>query len=122
MDALSKGRFYAVHKGSTRLLLDRFQVRDNKTGNAAILGQELDLQGYPLVEGRLSASDGSRRMVDVSLIRGGAIMESFKGETPLEFHFVDQDQRAGKMFYRLDVRGRGVGRLLSNPIFVNFHP
>jgi len=95
MDALSKGRFYAVRKGSTRLLLDLFQVRNNKTGNAAILGQELDLQGYPLVEGRLSVSDGSRRMVDVSLIRGGAIMESFKGETPLEFHFVDQDQRAG---------------------------
>jgi hypothetical protein len=46
-------------------------------------------------------------------------MESFKGETPLEFHFVDQDQRAGKMFYRLDVRGRGVGRLLSNPVFVS---
>jgi len=74
------------------------------------------------VEGRLSTSDGSRRMVNVSLIRGGEIMESFKGETPLEFHFVDQDQRAGKMFYRLDVRGRGAGRLLSNPIFVNFHP
>ena len=122
MEALSKGRFYAVRKGSTRLALDQFQVRDNKTGNSATLGQELDLQGYPLVEGRLSASDGSRRMVNVSLIRGGEIMESFKGETPLEFHFVDQDQRAGKMFYRLDVRGRGAGRLLTNPIFVNFHP
>jgi hypothetical protein len=121
LEALSEGRFYAVLKGSTRLSLDRFQVRDNKTGNAAILGQELDLQGYPLVEGRLSASDGSRRMVNVLLIRGGEIMESFKGETPLEFHFVDQDQPAGKTFYRLDVRG-AAGRLLSNPIFVSFHP
>lgn len=119
LEALSEGRFYAVLKGNTRLALDQFQVRDNKTGNAVILGQELDLQGYPLVEGRLSASDGSRRMVNVSVIRGGEIVESFKGETPLEFHFVDQDQRAGKTFYRLDVRGRGVGRLLSNPIFVS---
>jgi hypothetical protein len=118
LEALSEGRFYAVLKGSTRLSLDQFQVRDNKTGNAAILGQELDLQGYPLVEGRLSAFDGSRRMVDVALIKGGKIMESFKGETPLAFHFVDQDQRPGKMFYRLDVRG-AVGRLLSSPIFVS---
>ncbi len=118
LEALSEGRFYAVLNGSARLSLDRFQVRDNQTGNAAILGQELDLQGYPLVEGRLSASDGSRRMVNVLLIKGGEIMESFKGETPLEFYFVDQDQRAGKTFYRLDVRGAG-GRLLSNPIFVS---
>jgi len=119
LEALSEGRFYAVLKSSTRLSLDRFQVIDNQTGSTAISGQELDLLGYPLVEGRLSASDGSRRMISVLLSRGGEIMESFKGETPLEFHFVDQDQRAGKTFYRLDVSGRGVGKLLSSPIFVS---
>lgn len=118
MKALSEGRFYAVLKGSTRLSLDRFRVRDNKTGNAAILGQELDLQGDPLVEGRLSASDNGRYAVKVSLIRGGEVMEYFEGETPLEFYFVDQDYGDGKTFYRLDVRG-AAGRLLSNPIFVS---
>lgn len=123
LEALSRGRMYAVEKGADkRLSLDQFQIKDNTSGNLAISGQDLDLQGPPLVEVRLSASDSGRYPVKVSLIRGGKAMESFEGETPLEFHFLDQDQRAGKTYYRLDARGAAGGRLLSNPIFVSFHP
>jgi hypothetical protein len=31
---------------------------------------------------------------------------------------VDQDGRIGKSYYRLDVKGKATGHLLSNPIFV----
>nr|MBC8362829.1 hypothetical protein [Candidatus Desulfatibia profunda] len=121
LEALSKGRIYAVQKGAdNRLSLDQFRIKDNASENSAITGQELDLQGLALVEGRLSASDSGRYPVKVALIRGGKAMASFEGETPLEFHFLDQDQRAGKTYYRLDARGRSVGRLLSNPIFISF--
>lgn len=122
LEALSKGRLYAVRKGSSRLSLDQFQVIDNQTGNTAFAGQELDLQSASLVEGRLSAMDNGQHPVTVSLIRGGEVVKIFKGETPLEFHFVDQDYRPGKTYYRLDVRSKGAGRLLSNPIFVSFQP
>jgi len=66
--------------------------------------------------------DNGQHSVKVSLIRGGEVVKIFKGETPLAFNFVDQDYRPGKTYYRLDVRSKGVGRLLSNPIFVSFHP
>jgi len=66
--------------------------------------------------------DNGQHSVKVSLIRGGEVVKIFKGETPLAFNFVDQDYRPRKTYYRLDVRSKGAGRLLSNPIFVNFHP
>ena len=122
MEALSKGRFYAVQKGGVpRLSMDQFQVKDEETGNSVISGQELDLDGFPLLDIRLSVADNGRYPVKVSLIRGGEVMESFEGKTPLEIHFVDEEYHAGKTYYRLDVRG-AAGRLLSNPIFVSFHP
>jgi len=122
LEALDKGRFYAVRKGKgPRLSLDHFRAKESDTGKSAISGQELTLQGFPLLEGRLSAADKNRYPVKVALIRNGEIIEAFEGETPLEFHFMDQDRSTGKTYYRLDVRG-AAGRLLSNPIFVSFHP
>lgn len=121
LEALAKGRFYAVLKGNSRLFLDQFQVIDNQSGNSSIVGQELDLRGASLVEGKLSAMGNGQHSVKISLIRGGEVVKIFKGETPLEFHYLDQDYRPGKTYYRLDVRSKGAGRLLSNPIFVSFH-
>ncbi len=119
LEALDKGRFYAIRKGDgPRLILDQFHVKDNKSGNSAIMGQEMEIQGITVVEGKLSASDKGRYPVKVSVVRGGELVTSIKGQTPLEFHFEDQDGGAGKTFYRLDVRGDLCGRLLSNPIFV----
>jgi hypothetical protein len=121
LEALSKGRFYAVSKGSSRLSLDQFKVVDDKTENKAFTGQELYLRGASLIEGRLSTMDNGQHSVKVSLIRGGKVIQTFEGKTPLEFRFEDQDHYTGKTYYRLDARGGGVGRLLSNPIFVSFY-
>lgn len=123
LDALSLGRFYAVRKGkNSTLSLDQFKVVDKKTGKTAIAGQNLVLQVACLVEGRLSAADNGHYKVQASLIRSGEIVETFKGQTPLKFHFENQEPKSGKTFYRLDVRSHEAGRLLSNPIFVSFHP
>ena len=119
IDALSKGRIYAVEKaGEQRLSLDRFQVKDKETGNIAYMGNELNVEGFTIVEGRLSSSSGGLYPVKIALIRGGKLIQSFEGETPLDFSFVDQEGWTEKTFYRLDARGGAVGRLLSNPIFV----
>ena len=119
LHALERGRFYAVRKSrDIRLALDQFKMKDKATGNTAIMGEELNLNGLPIVAGRLSASDNGRYIVTVSIVRGGDLVWSFEGETPLDFHFVDHDQWSGSSFYRLDVRDKTGGQLLSNPIFV----
>lgn len=119
LTALERGRIYAVSKtAGFRLSLDQFQIKDDETGKGAILGEELRLKHTPVVEGRLSATDGGHYSVAVSIIRGGKPIWSFEGETPLNFQFVDPVQWSGKTFYRLDVSGRAAGQLLSNPIFV----
>jgi len=119
LHALERGRFYAVRKSrDIRLSLDQFKMKDKATGNTAIMGEELNLNGLPIVAGRLSASDRGRYSVTVSIVRGGELVWSFEGETPLDFHLVDQDGWNGKTYYRLDVRGKTGGHLLSNPIFV----
>ena len=119
LTALERGRIYAVSKtAGFRLSLDQFQIKDDETGKRAILGEELRLEHTPVVEGRLSATDGGHYRVAVSIIRGGKPNWFFEGETPLKFQFVDPVQWSGKTFYRLNVSGRAAGHLLSNPIFV----
>jgi hypothetical protein len=119
MHALARGRMYAVRKSEDmRLSLDQFQIEDKSTGNTVIMGEEMIARGTPVVEGRLSASDGGRHAVTVSIIRGGKQAWSFEGQTPLDFHLLDQNQWSGKTFYSLDVKGKAGRHLLSNPIFV----
>jgi len=119
LKALELGRFYAVRKaGGFRLSLDQFQIKDVQNGHKAIMGEEIRVDGSPVVEGRLSATDGGRHPVAVSIIRGGKPAWAFDGETPLNFQFVDFEPWSGKTFYRLDASGKEAGQLLSNPIFV----
>ena len=119
LTALQRGRIYAVRKtAGFRLSLDQLQIMDDETGTRATLGEELRVGRSAVVEGRLSATDGGHYSVAVSIIRGGKPNWFFEGETPLKFQLVDPDQWSGKTFYRLDVRGKAAGRLLSNPIFV----
>ena len=119
LTALERGRIYAVRKtAGFRLSLDQFQIKDDETSNRAILGEELRLDRSPVVEGRLSATDGGHYSVAVSIKRGGKPIWSFEGETPLNFQFVDYEPWTGKTFYRLNASGKEAGQLLSNPIFV----
>ena len=119
LNSLERGRVYAVRKmGGFRLSLDRFGISDEKSARKAILGEELQAEGQPVVEGRISATDGGRYGVSVMINRGGQVVWSFEGQTPLKFRFVDRGQWSGKTFYRLDASGKKAGKLLSNPIFV----
>ena len=119
LQALEQGRIYAVRKAEgMRLTLDQFRIKDKITGQTATMGEELRSNGLPIVEGRISASDGGHYPVTVSIVRAGRQNWSFEGKTPLEFKLVDHDPSNRKTFYRLDVQGKSAVRLLSNPIFV----
>jgi hypothetical protein len=119
IQALERGRVYAVRKSEgMRLALEKFQVQDKSTGRTAIMGEKMNARKALVVGGRLSASDNGGHAVTVSVIRGGKQAWSFEGQTPLDFQLVDQDRWRGTTFYRLAVKGREGGYLLSNPIFV----
>ena len=119
LKSLERGRVYAVRKsGEFRLSLNEFRIADEVSRRKAIMGEELRSDGQPIVEGKISATDGGRYGVSVMINRGGVIVWSFEGQTPLKFRFVDHEQWSGKTFYRLDVSGKKAGKLLSNPIFV----
>ena len=120
LKSLERGRVYAVRKsGEFRLSLNEFRIADEGSRRKAIMGEELRSDGQPIVEGKISATDGGRYGVTVQVNRGGKIIWSFEGQTPLKFRFVDRDQWLGKTFYRLDASGKKAGKLLSNPIFVD---
>jgi len=119
LHALERGRIYAVRKSKdSRLSLDQFKIKDNSSDNEAIMGEEILLNGTPIVTGQISTLDQSRQDVKVSIIRDGKQKWTFEGQTPLDFHLVDQDRWNGKAFYRLDVKSKSGGYLLSNPIFI----
>lgn len=119
LESLSKGRFYAVRKGrGLRLSLDLFTVINEEANNSVISGEEIDMDGSPVIECKLSASDGGHHGIKATLIRGGKIIKVFQDETPMTFRFSDKGDWTGKAFYRLEVHGPSAGLLLSNPIFV----
>ena len=120
LQALERGRFYAVRKSedSSRLNLDHFQIQNKNNGNAALMGGDITVEGTPVLKGQLSAYDGTRQKVTVSIIRHGQIAWTFEGQTPLDFFLIDQDEWSGKTYYRLDAKSEAGGHLLSNPIFV----
>ena len=119
LQALERGRIYAVKKSKdSRLSLDHFNVMDKRSGNAAIMGEEINVKGTPVLEGRISALDNGRQNVKISIIRDGKPTWTFDGQTPLDFHLLDRDEWSGKKYYRLDVKSQTGGYLLSNPIFV----
>jgi hypothetical protein len=118
--ALARGRVYAVRKShGSRLSLDRFLVKDKRTGHSAVMGEAVSINGEPVIEGQLSVLDGGRQDVKVIIIKNGNINWRFDGQTPLDFKFVDNAELGSKTYYRLDVSGKTGGRLLSNPIFVD---
>jgi len=119
LDALRSGRVYAVVKGKeSSLSLERFQVLDDQTEAAAGMGGELNVKGTPVVTAKLSARDNGTYPAEIRLIRGGKVVETFKGETPLAFRYRDPKGGSTKTFYRLAAVSGPAGKLLSNPVFV----
>jgi len=117
--ALEQGRIYAVQKShDSRLSLDQFKIKDPSSGNTATMGEEINLNVPPMVTGRISAADQGRQAVKISIYRDGKLTWTFDGQTPLEFQLLDEEGWRGKTYYRLDVKSKTGGYLLSNPIFV----
>jgi hypothetical protein len=116
LEALRRGRMYALQRpAAAGLALAQFAVRAGE--RAAISGETLAAPAGTALEVHVAveALDGSARDVRATLVRNGAVVAVWAGRTP--FRQVHREVFDGApAFYRLDTRG--LGRLLSNPIFV----
>jgi hypothetical protein len=122
MEALRSGRMYCSRgDGQTWPKLDYFNVYGDEE-NKAFMGETLTTPRFPLIA--FSVSDDREKFRDkditIHLIRGGTLIQTYKGKTPMEIKYRDdtapQDE---KTYYRLiDSRKH----LTSNPIFIEYKP
>ena len=118
LEALRRGRLYALMRTpELGLQLGDFSV--TAAGTVARSGDRLRVPpGTPLeVQVAVEASDGSAQAIRVTLVRNGAPVEAWAGQTPFRALYRDTtgDQ---PLVFRLDVHSRSPHRLLTSPIFV----
>jgi len=69
-----------------------------------------------LIKFRVSYRGDEKVSVTIHVVRGGALLRTLNGQTPLEFELLDEGAPAGQMtYYRLV---DSMKHLTSNPIFV----
>lgn len=120
LEAMEKGRMYCS-RGDSRVWprLDSFNVF-GKDDRKAFMGETLTTAHFPTIKFRVSYNSEKQTPINLLLIRGGKLIHTFKGETPMEVEYVDEEAPPGEMtYYRLmDTRKH----LTSNPIFVTYNP
>lgn len=128
LDALRRGRMYALRRGDDyQLVLHTFTLTELTTGKSAQAGETLVLQGPPSVPSIeapqlqviVAATNQQRVAVTVEIIRSGRRMELLQGTTPLRvLHRDEQADHKEPAFYRVYVQGPRPNYVVSNPIFV----
>lgn len=122
LEALARGRSYAVRGGQAALSLERWSLR---TGSVvAVSGERADVDTPTWQVGAVvDKVNGDEEEVRVRLIRGDAdgsvrVVADVRGRTPLRLERVESDLVAGnRRYYRLMARSR-TSILTSNPVFI----
>lgn len=118
LDALKRGRMYALQRTPEgTLVLADWSVTAGDT--AAVSGETLRVPEGTPVEVRIAvdATGAGADTVRVSLVRNGAFLNAWSGETSVRAtHREVFDGRP--LVFRIDARGRVPHRIISNPIFV----
>jgi len=118
LDALRRGRLYALQRtAEAALTLVDFSIVTPR--GTARPGETLRLPpGTPLeIRIALGAGGAEALPVRLSLVRNGAVVEAWAGQTP--FETVHRESAGGRpAVYRLDVRSTVPHRLLTSPIFI----
>jgi hypothetical protein len=114
LEALRAGRLYARWTPEARepLRLSSWSVESD--GRSAGAGETIAAAGRVAV--RLAVEGGQGETVTARLVRGGEVIWTQRGATPLTAVLEDEGRRP--TYYRLDVEGAYPYRLVSSPIFV----
>jgi hypothetical protein len=120
LEAMQKGRMYCARgDGTDWPTLDLFLVSAGD-GADAVMGETVVTDSPPLIRFRVSHHSGKDAPLRILLIRGGILIQTFEGKTPLEVVYVDKEAPPGAAtYYRLLDEKK---HLTSNPIFVRYQP
>ena len=120
LEAMETGRMYcSLGKDNVWAKLDYFNVLGN-AGEKAFMGEASTTSRYPVIKFRVSYDAEKPIAVKILLIRGGTVLHTFKGMTPLEIEYKDDKIPINKKtYYRLLDSKK---HLTSNPIFVTYKP
>ena len=120
LDALRKGRMYCSRgNGVSWPKLDYFNVLGPEGGKAH-MGETLTTAGLPMIKFRISYKGEGNVLMTIHVVRGGTLLRTVSGVTPLEFELLGEGAPAGqKSYYRLVDTQK---HLTSNPIFVKYVP
>jgi len=122
LDAMKKGRMYAVRQSdANRLSLDQFVVEDQKAGNQVTMGQELVATDFPTVNMKLRSVQGENKTAQIQIIRNGALVKEETVSLPYDLAWRDVNvDRKEPVYYRVKATVTPTDLLVSNPIFVKF--
>ncbi|MDB9822322.1 hypothetical protein OAC89_01305 [Deltaproteobacteria bacterium] len=120
LESIKNGRMYCSRgDGTIWPKLDRFNV-SGKNGEEAFMGDSLTTDGHPLVKIEISYEGGISKAITIRLIRGGELIQTFQGTTPMQIEYTDDKLPPGvKTYYRITDEKE---HLVSNPIFVLKEP
>ena len=122
MEAVRSGRMYCSRgDGQTWPKLEYFNIY-GEGEEKAFMGDALTTSRFPIVA--FSVSDDAEKQRDkdttIDLIRGGTLINTFKGKPPMEIKYMDETVPPNeKTYYRLIDKKK---HLTSNPIFVVYSP
>ena len=120
MEAMRAGRMVAVRGPyPQRLVLDDFSVSGDDGEIQGTLGETIEVTGVPQIRVAISLKEAGAGTVSVRIIRGGRLAAAFDASLPFEKTIRDDHcPRGEKTFYRLMAQGRGIGKIVANPVFV----
>ena len=122
MEAVRSGRMYCSRgDGQAWPKLEYFNIYDDGE-NRAFMGDTLTTHRLPVIIFRVSDERERQRDKDTTiyLIRGGDLIHTFQGKTPMQIEYTDETVPPNEMtYYRLIDKKK---HLTSNPIFVVYKP
>ena len=120
LEAIEKGRMYcSLAKNDVWPKLDYFNVLGNADGKA-FMGETCTTSRHPVIKFRVSYDLEKPISLQILLIRGGTVLHTFGGISPVEIEYTDDKIPPNrKTYYRLMDSEK---HLTSNPIFVTYKP
>lgn len=118
LEALRRGRLYALTR-TAQVGLALSELTVGAPGGVAGPGDTLRAAaGDPItLRVAIDATDGAAEPVRVTLVRNGAAVEAWAGQTPFQVTYRETFDGT-PLVLRIDARGRASHRLVASPVFV----
>ena len=130
LDAMEKGRMYAVHGWDSQLVLEEFSVEamaleivggeEQVVVMQALSGETISSEGEFTVVVGIARTDGGSDPVNIRLIRSGEVVAEDLVNTPARIAY-DAVMQEEMEYIRLEASSYS-DKLISNPIFIDGAP